>query len=135
MKKTLGTRLDWMTHTEELEIRTADKASFMSFMRKIYSLYFKREAYTNCLLRYCTKFYTVKALRAIQNTHIHTPTRKHTHTQQCSHTGTQHQCSLQMLRIGNSNTRTAESKQRPKIHKGISMTLTHHQFLKKQLSE
>lgn len=67
-----------------------------------------------------------------EHTHIHT--HKHAHTQQCSHTGTQHQCSLQMLHIGNSNTRT-ESKQRPKIHKGISMTLTHHQFLKKQLSE
>lgn len=42
------------------------------YEKEIYSLYFKREAYTNCLLRYCTKFYTVKALRAIQNTHIHT---------------------------------------------------------------
>ena len=97
----------WTRFTQELVIRIAyTKVSLLSFMRNmsIYSLHFKRETHTNSLQRYCTKVYTVKAERAIQITH--------TNTQQSAHTGTQHQCSLQMLYISKSYTHTAEREQR-----------------------
>ncbi len=84
----------------------------LSFIRNssIYSLYDK-ETYTNSLQRYCTKVYTVKAERAIQI--HHTNTHKH-----FSHTGTQHQCSLQMLYILANHTRTQQraSRETSKIH-------------------
>lgn len=81
------------------------------YEKEIYSLYFKREAYTNCLLRYCTKFYTVKALRAIQNTHVHTRTNTRAHTTVLAH---RHSTSMQPADVAYRQFKHAYSREQAK---------------------